>query len=61
MTIADELDAAMKAFNGGKGISQADLSKISKVPQPTISRTLKGLSEPEGKTLRKLSAALEFR
>lgn len=58
MTIADELDSAMKAFNGHKGISQAELAKKSGVPQPTISRTLKGVSQPETATLRKLAKFL---
>lgn len=57
MTIADELDRAMQAYRG-TGISQAELSRISKVPQPTISRTLNGDSTPETATLMKLAKAL---
>lgn len=61
MTIADELDHAMLNFRhqgGRKGISQPELAALSGVPQPTISRTLKGLSTPETKTLMKLAKAL---
>jgi len=57
MTIANELDKAMAGYRKG-GISQAELAKLSGVPQPTISRTLKGLSVPETKTLIKLARAL---
>lgn len=56
--IGDAIDAAMKAFNGGKGIGQSDLSRRSGVPQPTISRTLKGKSIPETDTLSKLVSVL---
>lgn len=58
MDIANELDRAMKGFEN-KGISQADLAKLSGVPQPTISRTLMGNSVPETKTLIKLARALK--
>lgn len=57
MTIADDLDKAMANFKPG-GISQPDLAKLSGVPQPTISRTLKGKSTPETYTLIKLARAL---
>lgn len=57
MNLADELDKAMAAYRPG-GISQAELARISGVPQPTISRTLKGTSIPETKTLLKLAQAL---
>lgn len=57
MNLADELDVAMGAFRPG-GISQAELARISGVPQPTISRTLKGTSIHETKTLLKLATAL---
>lgn len=52
--IASALDIAMKAYDHGKGIGQAALSRLSGVPQPTISRTLKGISIPETSTLTKL-------
>jgi len=58
MKISDELDQAMRAYRKG-GIKQAELAKLSGVPQPTISRTLKGESVPETKTLIKLAAALK--
>lgn len=57
MDIANELDEAMKNFRTG-GISQPELAQLSGVPQPTISRTLKGKSTPETKTLIKLARAL---
>lgn len=56
--IGDAIDAAMKRFDGGKGISQADLARRSGVPQPTINRSLKGRSVPETKTLSKLGTVL---
>lgn len=59
MTIADDLDKAMKNYDDGAGILQPELAKISGVPQPTISRTLKGISTPETKTLIKLARALK--
>lgn len=56
MTISNRLDAAMQAagFN-----SQAGLARASGVPQPTISRILKGTGkqQPETETLKKLAAA----
>lgn len=56
--IATEIDSAMKAYGHGKGISQAKLSAMSGVPQPTISRLLKGKTIPETATLSKLTTAL---
>lgn len=56
--IGDALDSAMRAYAGGKGITQSQLSRISGVPQGTISRTLSGKSIPETKTLAKLASAL---
>lgn len=58
MNIADQLDKAMADFRPG-GISQPELAQLSGVPQPTISRTLKGKSIPETKTLIKLARALK--
>lgn len=58
MTIADELDKAMRDFRPG-GITQPELAELSGVPQPTISRTLKGKSTPETKTLIKLAKTLK--
>lgn len=55
MTIGDEIDKAMRL----RGVrSQGELSRISGVPQPTINRTLKGLTVPEFGTLKKLADAL---
>jgi transcriptional regulator with XRE-family HTH domain len=62
MTIADDLDQAMRDYcwpDGRMGISQPELAGLSKVPQPTISRTLKGKSIPETKTLTKLANTLK--
>ena len=56
--IADAIDDAMKAFNNGRGIGQSELSRRSGVPQPTISRTLKGKTLPEVNTLSKLLEVL---
>lgn len=56
--IATALDSAMRAFDNGNGIGQAELSRRSGVPQPTISRTLKGKSIPETDTLTKLISVL---
>lgn len=54
MNIANLIDQAMR----DKRITQAKLSKISGVPQATISRTLSGKSVPETATLVPLFAAL---
>lgn len=56
--IGDALDSAMKEYDSGRGIGQSDLCRLSGVPQPTISRTLKGKSIPETSTLTKLVAVL---
>lgn len=56
--IADALDAAMREYDGGRGIKQSPLSRISGVSQPTISRALKGSVMPELDTLIQLTDAL---
>lgn len=56
MNIASRLDEAMRDA-GFK--SQNALAKVSLVPQATISRILKGNSDPEASTLRKLAAACD--
>lgn len=57
--IAAALDEAMRDYYGpGKRLSGAELARLSGVPQPTISRTLKGKSIPETETLSKLITAL---
>lgn len=56
--IAAAIDAAMRSYDHGRGISQAALSRLSGVPQPTISRTLKGRSTPETSTLSRLIEVL---
>jgi transcriptional regulator with XRE-family HTH domain len=60
MNLATRLDEAMKEAReyGPKGISQSELKRRSGVPQATISRTLKGLTDPETDTIRKLATAL---
>ena len=45
-------------YGPGKRLSGAELGRLSGVPQPTISRTLKGKSIPETETLSKLIAVL---
>lgn len=60
MSIADRLDEAMCA----RGIpSQSELARVSKVPQATISRILKGDGKkgPETATIKKLAAAVGVR
>jgi len=59
MSIANQLDKAMKNYRPN-GITQAELSALSGVPQPTISRTLSGDSTPETKTILKLAKALNI-
>lgn len=57
MTISDRLDSLMKTR---RVKSQSALSRLSKVPQPTINRILKGTTaNPDMPTLQKLAAALE--
>ena len=57
MDIAEQIDKAMKARKP-KPWGQAELSRVSGVPQPTISRTLKGKSVPETETLSRLAKTL---
>lgn len=52
--IGDALDSAMQTADNGKPMSQAELSRRSGVPQPTISRTLSGKTIPETQTLAAL-------
>lgn len=56
MSIGDRLDQAMKA---ARITSQSELSRISGVPQATISRILKGTGAkgPETETVKKLARA----
>ncbi len=56
MNIAKRLDEAMRA---AKIPSQAELARMSTVPQPTINRILKnvGTKGPEASTITKLAAA----
>lgn len=56
--IASAIDAAMKKYDSGRGISQAELSRKSGVPQPTISRTLSGKTVPEVDTLSRIISVL---
>lgn len=57
--IAAALDAAMSNYYGpGKRMSGAELSRLSGVPQPTVSRTLSGKSTPETETLAKMVSVL---
>ena len=59
MNIAEQIDRAMKSRKPTEW-SQAELSRVSGVPQPTISRTLKGVSVPETETLSRLAKALNI-
>jgi transcriptional regulator with XRE-family HTH domain len=56
-TVGDRLD---KAMTDAKITSQMDLSRLSEVPQATISRILKGAGKkgPEAETVKKLANAL---
>jgi transcriptional regulator with XRE-family HTH domain len=57
-TIADALDQALSKADSGKRMSQSALSRLSKVPQPTISRALSAFSVPEIDTIIKLCAVI---
>ena len=59
MDLAKQIDQAMRAWKP-KRLSQAELSRLSGVPQPTISRTLKGDSIPETDTLLRISKVLKI-
>lgn len=59
MDLAQQIDQAMKEWKPKK-LSQAELARLSGVPQPTISRTLKGESIPETETLLKISRVLKI-
>lgn len=60
MNIAEKIDKAMKEWPPN-GMSQSELARRSGTPQPTISRTLKGLSVPETETLAKIAKVLNIR
>ncbi|UUV46887.1 helix-turn-helix transcriptional regulator [Bacillus phage vB_BanS-Thrax4] len=53
-----EIMGKMMAIRTKKGISQRELSKLSGVPQKTISRLENGLDYPRLDTLGKLAYAL---
>lgn len=53
MSIGDNLQREMDRV----GVTQYSLEKLSKVPQPTIQRILKG-SDPKASTIKKLAKAL---
>lgn len=59
MDLAKQIDQAMRDWKP-KRLSQAELSRLSGVPQPTISRTLKGDSIPETDTLLRISKVLKI-
>ena len=42
-----------------RGLSQLDLSILTDIPQPTISRYEKGLRSPDSGNLRKIALALK--
>lgn len=55
MSVADRLRARLK----GMGISESELARRAKVPQPTINRILSGESEsPRKKTVEPIASAL---
>ena len=58
--IAAQIDHAMTARKT-KQWSQSELSRVSGVPQPTISRTLKGKTTPDTETLTKIARALNIK
>jgi transcriptional regulator with XRE-family HTH domain len=59
MDLAKQIDQAMRDWKP-KRLSQAELARLSGVPQPTISRTLKGDSIPETETLLRISKVLKI-
>ncbi|HQR84604.1 MAG TPA: helix-turn-helix transcriptional regulator [Polynucleobacter sp.] len=59
MDLAKQIDQAMRDWKP-KRLSQAELARLSGVPQPTISRTLKGDSIPETDTLLRISKVLRI-
>ena len=59
MDLAKQIDQAMREWKP-KRLSQAELARLSGVPQPTISRTLKGDSIPETETLLRISKVLKI-
>lgn len=59
LDLAKQIDQAMRDWKP-KRLSQAELARLSGVPQPTISRTLKGDSIPETETLLRISKVLKI-
>lgn len=58
MNITKKIDQALR--DRSSPMSQAELSRLSGVPQPTISRTLKGITTPDLNTLIKIGNALDI-
>jgi transcriptional regulator with XRE-family HTH domain len=54
--LADALDADMRAANGGRGMTQSALSKLSGVGQTNVSRLLRGAVTPNTATISRLVA-----
>lgn len=56
--LSERLDEAMRNYDGGKGITELELSRISKVPKASIYNILRKDNNPQAKTLIKLCDAL---
>lgn len=55
-----ELIGRVKGIREHKGLSQSELSRLSGVPQKTISRMENGLSVPNMETMCKLLGAMNY-
>jgi transcriptional regulator with XRE-family HTH domain len=56
-----ELNGRVKGIRERKGISQSELSRLSGVPQKTISRMEAGLSSPNMETMCKLIDSMGYK
>lgn len=56
--LSERLQQAMLDYNNGKGITELELSQISKVPRASIYNILRNDNNPQAKTLIKFCDAL---
>lgn len=56
-----ELNGRVQGIRERKGLSQSELSRLSGVPQKTISRMENGLSTPNMETMCKLIDAMGYK
>jgi len=59
MTLQQEVGSALRAVRQARGMSQADLSKATGIPQSHVCNIENGTENPTIKTLNRLAEALK--